>query len=181
MGSSGVPGAGLGLIIGGDSEVWIADSQLSGGPAGYSFAAGVGLSVSGTSSVTVSNTTIPTGTFGPFVVEPLATAEWTTPGLTLGGTATATFRFTPATPVAVLLSSDFVPFSTPFFAEPLWVLATPRWAAFPLGMTDAQGEFSQSLTIPAVPVVQYHSLWMTGAFFGSLPFRSSAPLGGVIL
>jgi len=179
-GGSGISGAGSGLIVNGASTVTVAGSQLSGGPAGSGYSAGLALVVSGSSAVTLSNTVTSTPTSGPFTVAPLATAEWTAPGLALGNTVTAVFRDAPATPAAVLLAADFALFTTPVFAEPLFVLGTPSWAPLSIGVTNAQGDYTQSLAIPNIAGLQYQRIWLTGVFLGALPFRSSAPLGGTI-
>ena len=62
----------------------------------------------------------------------------------------------------------------------LFVFGTPAWLALAGGLTNGQGEFSLSVTIPNVPGLQYSPLWFTGLFGGSLPVRSTAPLGGVV-
>ena len=180
-GGSGIPGAGIGLTISGSSTVTIANSQLSGGPGGSSYAPGTALSVASPAVVTLSSTTTTGGVTGPVTIAPLATAEWTAAGLAVGNTVTAQFHDTASTPMVILLSWDFARFSTPLAAEPLFVLGTPNWYALAGGVTNAQGDFSLSVTVPNAAGLQYQSVWFTGLFVGALPARSTAPLGGVIL
>lgn len=71
--------------------------------------------------------------------------------------------------------------TSPVVAEPLWIFGSPNWAPIAFGVSNGQGDYFQSLGIPAVVGLQYKPVWLTGVFLGGLPFRSTAPLGGMIL
>ncbi|MEM7204558.1 MAG: hypothetical protein AAF628_30150 [Planctomycetota bacterium] len=173
------------LIVSSNSTITVAECDLTGGP-GNPFAPlppNFALQVDTTSDVVLWQTTLNGPTSGAFTTGQLATAAWSTPGsvLTPGANLTARFSERAATPIAVVLSTDLAPVSLPFFAEPLLVFGTPNWAVLAAGQTDAQGDFALPVQLPATPDIQYLSLWLTGLFGGTRPFRSTAPLGGVIL
>lgn len=119
---------------------------------------------------------------GPVTSAPLATATWTSPPPILGrgATTTASFSDMPSTPCAVLATFELSPLITPLAAEPLPALGSPTLLLIRSGMTDANGDFTTSLSIPAVTALQFLPVWQTGVFGGSLPIRSTAPLGGII-
>ena len=172
------------LIVQGSSVVTLADCTLTGGSGvPFSLLPANALNVAPTATVTLSATTLNGPTSGTFETGLLGTAEWTSRGPVLSPGASFSARFTeqPATPAAVLLSFDVAPFTSPLVAEQLFVLGTPNWIPLTAGITDAQGDLTISLSLPASPVIQYRSMWLTGLFGGALPVRSTAPLGGVIL
>jgi hypothetical protein len=169
---------------------------------GVSWATGgfVALSVSG--ALTLANCTVNSGPLGfalscpatttlwattvigqstPYTVRPLGSVEWGQKNWSVGGTSTVVCREIANHATAVVLTPHIAPWSSPFAAELLWIGATPDWLVWTVGVTDAQGAFASTLTIPNVLALRYADAWLTGLFFNPLPLRSSVPLGGTIL
>jgi hypothetical protein len=80
----------------------------------------------------------------------------------------------------VIVSLGLAPWSSPLAAEPLWIGATPDWAVWSLGVTDAQGYHNTTIAIPNVPALRYSEAWLTGVFFDPIPLRTTVPIGGTI-
>lgn len=144
---------------------------------------GVSVRSDGTSIVRVSpSTAIRGGVAGPVAIQSLATARWTsTARFSLGNTVTARFEESPSIPVGVVLSRNVARFDTALASEPLFVFGTADWFPLLSGLSDSQGRFDVTLTLPNIPSLRYSEIYLTGLFGGTLPIRSTMPLGGITL
>ncbi|MEM7205943.1 MAG: hypothetical protein AAF628_37155 [Planctomycetota bacterium] len=64
-------------------------------------------------------------------------------------------------------------------AEPVLGFGT-TWAVIAAVQTDARGDFGLTARVPPGAWIQYQPFWLTGLSGAATPFRSTAPLGGVV-
>lgn len=169
---------GVGLYI--DGQATIADSQIYGhnGLPGY----GPGLSIYNTppGALTLSNCTTPEGIGQAHTIRPLVTAAWQLRAWAVGGTSTLRIHSSPNAPIALVAAWDLLPWQPAIAAEMVYAGSTPLWFVAGVGTADAQGDFHTSFAIPNSPAVRHLDAWLTGLDLGTLPLRTSVPIGGVI-
>jgi hypothetical protein len=182
---SGYPG-GHGVLVQGNSSVWIADCTITGGT-GFCAAAGDALHNSSTVPVQLARATMIAGTgtpsgqgiFGPVQQESLLGLTGGTVGLARGQTWSVHYRTEPSWPVAVLVALDVLVTSSPYVHERLLV-PLPGALVFALLQADALGDVRLQVPVPAVPSLVHQHVYLQ-AFSGfALPVRTQPALGGVI-
>jgi nitrous oxidase accessory protein NosD len=98
-----------------------------------------------------------------------------------GGSVTADFQTTPATPVYVLAGLGLKPPAWAALATPLqWGFTAPNGVVLGVVVTGGTGTASYGLSIPPHPALRDTGVWITGVGLGHLPTELSPPVGGVI-
>ena len=177
---------GHGVVVQGNSLVWIADCTIRGGN-GYCAAGGDALHNSSTVPVQLARTTLnaapgnPPGlaVFGPAQPVSLLGLTGGTVGLARGQTWSANYRTEPLWPVVVLLAPEVLVASSPLVHERL-LLPVPGAVALALLLADGQGNAPLQVPVPALASLLHQRAYVQ-AFSGlGLPVLTQPVLGGVI-
>ena len=167
---------GIGLVV--STPAVLTNCTAAGGHGGLPTTQGV--SIQSTSTVTLSNCSLVGPVIGTVTQRTVPSAAWLNRAWTVGGTSQVRFHENANRVVAVIAATDLVPLASPFASEPLYVGATSNWLVSSIGVTDGSGNLVATFSLPSAPALQYQSVWLTGAFVGSLPLSTSCPLGGVV-